>query len=284
MIDWLRRVDPAFYHKEPDLLRARAEIVRYTDEAQAAMRASVLAADALTYVVVTFVALALYVVATGGDALDPRRDWPEMWALAVLAVAAPRTLPWWPRGGGVATGAYAVAGAALVAISALWTRADLALAAVALAVAVALAAVPGRARPALLALAVGVLFGARMSAYPFVAGVLVGTLAAGATVLFGRLIAPVWQLRPQVLTTSALALLAGSFAYAVAFVAPDVTSRWPLVIGAFVAAFLGICAIAGRIRRAELIARPGGGLTSPQSVVPLLDRSYHHAVICWERD
>jgi hypothetical protein len=55
----------------------------------------------------------------------------------------------------------------------------------------------------------------------------------------------------------------------------------PAEIAAIAVAYLGVCVIAGRIRRAELIALPDGMLTIPQSIVPLLDRSHHHAIICW---
>jgi hypothetical protein len=240
MIDWLRRADPAFYHKEPYLLRTQAQMARYTDEAQAELRLSLLTADRVLLAATMIVSLAAYAAATGAGALGARGDWLTVWAFAVLAVAGPLALPWWPRRDGTA----------------MWHR-------------------------ALLVLAVGVLFGARMPAHPLFLAPLVGILAASAGVVGVKMIALVWRLRPQVVTWSAFATLLVACAYTFAFDAPAVALRVPVEIAAIAVAYLGVCIMAGRIRRAELMARPPGLLSLPQSIVPLLDRSYDHAIICW---
>lgn len=281
MIDWLRRVDPAFYHKEPQLLRTQAQIARYTDEAQAEVRLTVLTADRILHVAITIVALSAYAVATAAGALDPRSDWPAVWALAVLAVATPRALPWWPRRDANATWRHALFGFALVAVPALWSHLDWAVAGTALLVGATLYAARGRGRLALLVLAAGVLFGVRTPARLLWIAPLVGGLAAGAGVFVVSAIAGVWRARPQVVTWSGFASLLLVFAYAVAFEAPLIALRVPAEIAALAVAYLGVCIIAGRIRRAELMARPDGVLSIPQVIVPLLDRSHNHAVICW---
>ncbi|GEM_PF-1946351 len=281
MIGWLRRVDPAFYHKEPQLLRTQAQIARYTDEAQAEVRLSVLTADWMLHAATTIVALSAYVAATGAGALDPRGDWLRVWAFAVIAVAAPRALPWWPRVDRDATWRHALIGSALIAIPALWTRTDPAVLGVASLAGATLYVARGRARVALLVLAVGALFGVRIPAHPLFAAALVGVLAAGAGVLGVSVIARVWRPRPQVVTWAAFATLLVACAYTFAFDAPTVALRVPFEIAAIAVAYLGVCIMAGRIRQAELIARPAGVLSIPQSIVPLLDRSHHHAIICW---
>lgn len=280
MMDWLRRVDPGFYGKEPHLLRAQAEIARYSDEAQSEVRSSALSSDRLLHAVIGIAALAAYAAVTGAGALNARGEWPAVWAFAVLAVAGPRALPWWPRGRG-APWRQAVLGGALVAIPALWTRLDLAVVVTALLAAAALYLTHERGRVALPAVAVGILVGARLPVQPFfVVPLAGGALAAGASVLAVRTIAPVWRARPQVLTWSVLAALLAACAYAFAFDAPAVAWHPSVEIAALAVAYLGVCIVAGRIRRAELLARPDGVLTLPQSIVPLLDRSHHHAVIC----
>lgn len=281
MIAWLRRVDPAFYHKEPHLLRTQAQIARYTDEAQAELRLSVLAADRMLHAATTIVALSAYAAATGAGTLDPHRDWLTIWAFAVLAVAGPRALPWWPRADGGATWRHALIGSALIMIPALWTHVDSALLSLALLTGASLFVARGRGRVALLVLAVGVLFGVRMPAHPLFVAPLVGVFAAGASVLVVRVIARMWRLRPQVATWAAFATLLVTCAYTFAFEAPAVALRVPAEIAAIAVAYLGVCIMAGRIRRAELMARPNGVLSIPQSIVPLLDRSHHHAIICW---
>jgi hypothetical protein len=280
-MDWLRRVDPAFYHKEPYLLRAQAQIARYTDEAQAEVRLSVLTADRMLHAATTIVALSAYAAATGAGALDPRGDWLTVWALAVLAVATPSALPWWPPPDGRTWWRHAVIGTALVAIPAVWTRVDPAVFSIALLAGATLFVARGRGRVALLVLAVGVLFGVRMPAHPLLVAPLVGILAAGAGVLGVRLIGRVWRRRPQVVTWSAFATLLVVCAYTFAFDAAAVALRVPAEIAAIAVAYLGVCIMAGRIRRAELMASPSGVLSIPQSIVPLLDRSHHHAIICW---
>lgn len=279
MIDWLRRVDPAFYQKEPYLLRTQAQIARYTDDAQAAVRLSVLNADGMLHAATTIVALSAYVAASGAGVLDTRGNVLTMWALAVLAVAAPRVLPWWPNPDGSARWRHALLGAALIALPMLWTRLDLVVSGVALLAGVMLYVARGSNRVALLALAVGVLFGARV--HPYFVAPLAGVLAAGAGILGVSAIARVWRPRPQVVTWSAFGALLLVCAYTFAFNAPAVASRPPAEIAAIGVAYLGVCIMAGRIRRAELMARPGGVLSIPQSIVPLLDRSHDHAIICW---
>lgn len=283
MRDWLRRVDPAFYHKEPRVLYAVAQIARYTEDEQAAVRLEVLTADAALHVATTIVALAIYAAATGAGALDPRRDWPTLWALTVLAVAAPRALPWWPRRDAAATWRQALIGVVLLVISTVCSGAYPAVLGTALLVAATLFVARGRLRPALIVLAIGVAFGAQMAAHPLVAP-LVAILAAGASVLAGAILAKVWRARPQMVTWSALAAILVASAWTFAFNAAVVAPRVPIEIVAIGIAYLGVCAIAGRIRRAELLARPRGMLTIPQSIVPLLDRSHDHAVICFRRD
>ncbi len=279
-MNWLRRADPAFYHKEPYLLRTQAQIVTYGDDAKAEVRLSVLTADPVMHAAAALVALCAYAAATGAGALDPRRDWPAIWALAVLAVAAPRALPFWRRPAGWAYFRQALIGSALVAIPAMWTH-DAADLVIALLTGATLYAARGRGRVALLVAAAGVLFGAPMLARSYVAAALTGVFAAGAGVLGVTAIAPVWRLRPQVLMWAAFATLLVACAYAFVFDVAAVAPRIPAAIAAIGVAYLGVCIMAGRIRRAERMASPIGALSIPQSIVPLLDRSQHHAIICW---
>ena len=281
MMDWLRRVDPAFYGKEPHLLRTQAQIARYTDESQAEVRSEVLRSDALLRVATILVAVAAYTAVTGAGALNARGDWITVWAFAVLAVASVRALPWAARDQDAVPWTHALLGVALVAVPALWTHADLAVFVTALLAGAMLAVGRGRALVVVPLLAVGVLVAERMPAYPPVLLRIAGAvLAVGAAVAVVRIIEPVWRARPQVLTWSVLAALLVACAYAVAFEAPALALRVPFEIAAIAVAYLGVCIVAGRLRRAELAARPDGVLTLPQSIVPLLDRSYHHAVIC----
>jgi hypothetical protein len=281
MRDWLRRVDPAFFHKEPHLLRIRAQIDRYTEESQADVRLSVLTADGLLHGATTVVACAVYLAATGAGALGARGDWLTVWAFAVLAVALPRALPWWPPRAARATGRHALLGGALVAIPAVWTRLDLTVLGIAVLVAATLYVARERGRVMVVVLAFGVLFGGHVPAQSRVVALLAGFVAAGVVVLaFGR-IAPVWRRRPQIVTWSALAVVPATCALVFAVAAPAVAARVPAEIAALAVAYLGVCVIAGRIRHAQLIALPDGMLTIPQSIVPLLDRSHDHAIICW---
>jgi len=281
MMDWLRRVDPAFYGKEPHLLREQAQIARYTDEAQAEVRLEVLTSDRLLHAATIVSAVAAYAAVTGAGALNARGDWPAVWAFAVLAVAGARALPWFTRDDVVASARHALLGVALVLLPALWTLLDGAVLITALLAGAALAVSDRRARAVLPAVAVGVLFGARMPAYPPVVLRLAGgVLAAAAGVVAVRAIALVWRRRAQVLTWAALASLLLACAYVVAFDAAALALRVQAEIGALAVAYLGVCIVAGRLRRAELLARPRGALSLPQSIVPLLDRSHHHAVIC----
>ena len=282
MIDWVRRVDPAFYGKEPHLLRSQAEIARYTDEAQAEVRLEVLVPDRLLHFATVVVVTAAYAAVTGAGALNARGEWPTVWAFAVLAVSGARALPWSTRHDVATSWRSALAGVALVALPVLWTRLDLGVMITAVLAGAALGlSGGGRARAALPALAGGVLLGERMPAYPPVVLRLAGgVLAAAAGVAAVRALAPLWRRRAQVLTWSALAVLVLACAYAVGFDAPALAAGVRVEIVALVVAYLGVCVVAGRVRRAELLARPRGVLTLPQSIVPLLDRSHHHAVIC----
>ncbi len=281
MKDWLRRADPAFYAKEPNLLRTRAQIGRYTDDAQVQARLSVLVEDRTLHVATALVLLAAYAVATGGAALDPRSEWPALWAFAVLAAGVPRALPWWPQRDAVATWGPAAVATALIAVSASWPRVDPVLFAVALLAGATLYGTREASRATLvLAFAVGVLFGMRVPAHPIVGTALAGALAAGAAVLTFRALGPAWRAHPQIATWSALAALVAVCTYGVIFDAAVIAPRMPVEIAALAVAYAGVCVIAGRIRRAELSARPGGVLTLPQSIVPLLDRSHDHAIIC----
>ncbi|MBV8074273.1 MAG: hypothetical protein JO140_02500 [Candidatus Eremiobacteraeota bacterium] len=102
-------------------------------------------------------------------------------------------------------------------------------------------------------------------------------LPAAASAVFAR----DWRSQPQLLAWGLLATFLAAFAYAFAFEAPALAARVPLEITAAAIAYLAVCVVAGRIRRAELAARPEGLVSLPQSIVPLFDRSHHHAVICW---
>jgi hypothetical protein len=103
-------------------------------------------------------------------------------------------------------------------------------------------------------------------------------------VLVTGIIATVWRARPQMVTWSALAAILVASAWLFAFNAAAAAPRIPIEIVAIGVAYVGACVVAGRIRRAELLARPRGMLTIPQSIVPLLDRSHDHAVICFRGD
>jgi hypothetical protein len=122
-----------------------------------------------------------------------------------------------------------------------------------------------------------------MAAHPLVAP-LVAILAAGASVIVARIVAMVSRTHPQAVASAALATILVASAWIFAFNAAAAARRVPIEIVAIGVAYLGVCVIAGRIRRAELLARPRGMLTIPQSIVPLLDRSHDHAVICFRRD
>ncbi len=281
MRDWQRRADPAFYYKEPNLLRRQAQIGRYTEDAQAEVRLSVLTADRMLRAATAIVAVSAYVVATAAGTLDLRGNWAPVWAFAVLAAGIPRALPWWPDPDAEPWWRPGLIGVALVAIPAAWTRFDpVILGVVAAVTAATLCIARRRLRRPVLVLAVGVLFAARMPVYPVIAVPLGGILAAGASVLGVRAIAPVWRRHPQIATWSAFAAILLTCAYASVFEAPSIAPHVPLEIAAVAVAYLTICVIGGRIRRAELLAGPGGVLSLPQSVVPLLDRSHDHAIIC----
>lgn len=228
MMNWVRRVDPAFYNKEPHLLRTSAQIPRYSEDAQAAARLDVVKADRFLHVVITIVALCAY---------------------------------------------------GLVTIPAEWSRTDSAMLGIAIVVAVVLSRLRGRLRATLTVAAIGVLLGAY--AHPISVAPLVGMLAAGASLVGSIVVAREWRARPQVVTWASFGALLLACAFAIAFNADVIQLHLPLEIAAIAVAYLGVCVIAGRIRRAELLVRPEGVLSLPQSIVPLLDRSQDHAVICW---
>jgi hypothetical protein len=283
MIDWRRRIDPAFYHKEPYVLRSEAQIARYAEDAQAQVRLEVLRDDRVIRSATTVIAVAAYATATGAGTLNSRADWLTLWAFAVLAVGVARAVPWSQRSDGSATWRDALGDAlfcfALIAVPAIWSHVDPAFFGLALLSGVTLFVTRGSRRLALLVIAVAVLFGSR--AHPVAFGPIAAFAAAGASVLIVRAIARVWRAQPQVAMWSAFAVLVIVSAYTIAFSAAAVAPRLPFELAAIAVGYLGVCVIAGRIRRAELIARPNGVLSLPQSIVPLLDRSHDHAIICW---
>jgi hypothetical protein len=228
MLNWLRRVDPAFYHKEPHVLKTQAQIPRYGDDAQVAARLDVLGADRLVYAASAIVILCAYAVVT---------------------------------------------------IPVVWTRLDFALIGIALLVALALWRLRGRLRNLLAVAAIGALFG--VHAHPVSFAPLVGILAACASVVGSNVVVREWRARPQVVTWSAFATLLLICAYAITFNAEALALHLRIEIGVVAIAYLAICVIAGRIRRAVLLARPDGVLSLPQNIVPLLERSHDHAIICW---
>jgi hypothetical protein len=228
MMNWLRRVDPAFYHKEPRLLQTAAQIPRYVDDEQVAVRLEVLAKDRLLHVASAIVAL----------------------------------------------GAFA-----LMTIPATWTRTDGIILLVALIVAVALYRLRGRPRTILAVAAIGAFFG--VHAHPVSIAPLVGILAACASVVGTNVVVREWRIRPQVLTWATFALMLVVCAYTIVLNASAVALHLPAEMAIAAVAYLAVCIIAGRVRRAELLARPDGVLSLPQSIVPLLERSHDHAIICW---
>ncbi len=225
---WIRGTDPAFYQKEPYVLRTHAEIPRYAEDAQVEVRLEVL-----------------------------RTDWLLRVATAIVGVAA-----------------YA-----LIAIPAVWTRFDAAVLGVSAIVTVLLFRVRGRLRGTLAALAIGLLFA--LHTQPISVAPLVGMLAAGVSLVGSIVVEREWRARPQVVTWAAFAALLLVCAFAILFSAPVVEMHLPVEIATIAVAYLCVCIIAGRLRRAELLARPEGVLSLPQSIVPLLERSHDHAIICW---
>lgn len=284
MMNWLRRVDPAFYSNEPVLLRRQAQIARYTEDAQAEVRLQVLAADQLLHVVTAVVALAAYVAATGAGAIDPRTDPFTVWALAVLALAVPRALPWQVAPDALAPRSLdALIAIALVALPQLWTHIDLAANGLALGTGATIFVVRGRGRRGLLFVAIVALLFAHLSAHrDLIAPWIFPLLAvAGAGIVIAFAIGRTWHTRPGVAVWGSFAALLAVYAYAFAVQAPAIGSHVQLAQAAIAVAYLGVCIVAGRIRHAELVANPDGVLSTPQSIVPLLDRSQDHAVICW---
>lgn len=244
MKQWLRRADPGFYRDEPRVLLAKAQVPRYSLEAQAEARLNVMAADRTLYFATALVALGAFTIAICAGALDPRTNWLTISAFAVLAVVAPNALPslsqMRPHG---AASARKLAGVSLVAV------------------------------------AVALLVSEHL--HPIPSAVLLGALTAGACVFGVQAIGRISSLHPQIVTYLAFTALLVVCAYTFAFNAAAAALRVPAEIVALAVAYLGICIMAGRIRRAEFVARPNGGLSIPQSIVPLLERSHDHAVICW---
>ena len=280
MMDWLRRVDPGFYQKEPQMLRTKAQLPRYTEDAQAEARIAVLAGDRTAQLTVALLAFSAYVVATGSGALVAVADPATIWALAVLTAAAPCALPWWPHPDRLwPLVRQGVLGFALIAIPAALWRAEPLVFALAAAAAAILVAARGRFRLFLLVLAVLVLFGAR--AHPLTLAPLFGIVAGGAAILVVTVLGRVWRLRPQVTPWAGFAVIFATNAYAIGFEPALVSSHLGGEIGGVAVGFFAVCVLAGRVRQAELLARPPGLLSLPQSIVPLLDRSHHHAVIAW---
>ncbi len=235
---------------------------------------AVLRADRPLQITIAIVALSGYAAATALGTLNPRIDWPTLWAFAVLAIALPRVLPWWPNDDSNATWRHALMGSALIAIPMLWSGIDWVLPLTALLVAAALFV--ARARVVVLTLAAGVLF-----AHLYFLAPIAGLLVAAAGVVAVNLIARTWRLHPQLVTWLALGALLIACAFAFSFEASAVVLHLPGEIAAIAIAYVGVSIITVRIRRAELIVRPEGLLSLPQSIVPLLDRSHHHAIICW---
>lgn len=276
MKDLLRRGDPAFYDKEPILLRTGVQIPRYDDDAQLEARLKVLKEDRTLHRVTVIVALIGFVAVTGIGILGARGDWPALCALAVLALAIPRAVPWWPEMDERTTWRLGIAGLALILACSAWTRFDFMIGGIALASAVALVVARGRNRLVLIVFAAAVLFAHALLITPVLT-----IIAGGLVAVSGAFVAREWRRRSQVVLFAAFAALLLGMAYSFAFDASALALHVPLVIAAIALAYFGICVIAGRIRRADVLARPEGLISLPQTVVPLLDRSHHHAIICW---
>ncbi len=179
----------------------------------------------------------------------------------------------------VAAAIVALSAYAVMTLPAVWTRLDSGLLGIALLVAVVLSRLRGRARNLLAVAAMGALFA--VHTHPVSFAPLVGIVAACASIVGSSVVAQRWRVRPQILTWSAFSALLIVCAYGMTFNASGVALNLRVDILAIAVAYLGVCVIAGRIRRAELIARPNGVLSLPQSIVPLLNRSHDHAIICW---
>jgi hypothetical protein len=276
MKDLLRRGDPAFYDKEPILLRTGVQIPRYDEEAQLEARLKVLKEDRTLHRVTVVVALIAFVAVSGIGILGARGDWPALCAFAVIALAVPRALPWWPEDDERTTWRIGIAGFVLIILCSAWARFDFIIGGFALASAVALVVARGRNRLVLIILAVAVLFAHALIITPVPA-----ILAGGLVAVSGAFVAREWRRRSQVVPFAAFAVLLFGFAYGFAFDARALALHVPLEIAAIAIAYFGVGVIAARIRRADVLARPEGLISLPQTVVPLLDRSHHHAIICW---
>ncbi|MGH7660802.1 MAG: hypothetical protein ACRENA_07810 [Vulcanimicrobiaceae bacterium] len=276
MIDWRRRADPAFFDKEPLVLKTQAQVPRYSEEEQAEVRLEVLAHDGMLHVVTTIAALSAYLAVTALGTLDPRADWQTLWAFAVLAVAGPRALPWWPKDDARQTWRHAFLGLAIVVVPALWSNAQPALFYTGMLTAATLLATRGEIRLLAMAAALAVLIAHALVIQPGV------TLVSTLLLIFGvRTMLGTWRAQPQVAVPVAFAAVLVACTYSIALHAAELLRHVPVEIGLLAVTYLSVCIMAGRIRNAELVARPEGVLSLPQSVVPLLDRSHHHAVITW---
>lgn len=233
MSDWRRRPDPAFYDKEPFLLRTLAQVPRYPEDAQAKARLDVLHGDGVLHGATIVIALSTCLAAVSIDGLASPLDWTRAAAFVTIALAAPFALPWQRHA---------------------LKRECLAIAAV----------------------AATVLFGLALLAAPMPSAIAAVALGLGARAITGA-----GRTHPQVFTWCALATVAATCAYAFAFSPADGVWSLSLDMGSVAVAYLSVCVFAARIRRAGLLARPEGVVSLPQSVVPLIDRSHDHAVICW---
>lgn len=233
MKDVLRRGDPAFYDKEPFVLRTLAQVPRYSEDAQVEARLDVLGSDPVLHATTFLIALSTCAAAIAIDPLASPFDWVRAGAFVALALAGPFALPW--------------------------------------------------QRHALKreCLAIAALGAAALFAESLIAAPIVAVAAVVASALAGGAIARTCRVHPQTYTWCAFSIVLATCAYAFAFSGPGAASRLSIGMTAVAVAYLGAAVFALRIRRAELMARPEGVVSLPQSVVPLLDRSHHHAVICW---
>lgn len=233
MSDWRRRADPAFYDKEPFVLRTVAQVPRYSEDAQAEARFDVLARDPMVTAATMLVAISTCAVAIGIEPLASIWDWVRAAAFVAIALTAPFTLPW---------SRHAIKVECLV----------------------------------ITGIAVAFLLARSILVAPLPTAVALVALALGAHGIRTTI-----RNHPQTLTWAAFSAILATCTYAFAFSSSAPKPYLYLAIAGIAIAYLSVCVLAGRVRRAELIARPEGVLSLPQSVVPLIDRSHHHAVISW---
>ena len=276
MRELLRRGDPAFYDKEPILLRTGVQIPRYDDEAQLAARLKVLGDDRLLHHLTVLVALVAFAAVTGFGSLGARGDWPALCAFAVLTVAGPRALPWWPPLDRRATWRHALIVLILILLCGAWTHLTFLIGGFAVASALATYLARESNRLVLLALAAAVLF-----AHALFSALVPAVIAAAVFGVSSWYIAREWRRRSQAAFLGAFAILLLACAYVFAFDSSVLTWSVSAEIAAIALAYLGICLGAARVQRADVAARPEGLVSLPQTIVPLLDRSHHHAIIVW---